>query len=41
MSAAPVPIQDGVTGLIEQIDKATREETSGRFMAFDGSQMPW
>jgi norsolorinic acid ketoreductase len=41
MSAAPVPIQDGVNGVIEQIDKATREKTSGKFMTFSGEQMPW
>ncbi|KAK5053914.1 hypothetical protein LTR84_001876 [Exophiala bonariae] len=41
MSAAPVPIQEGVNGVIEQIDKATREKTSGKFMTFSGEQMPW
>jgi norsolorinic acid ketoreductase len=41
MSAAPVPIQEGVNGMIEQIDKATREHTSGKFMAYNGEQVPW
>ncbi|KAK5087541.1 hypothetical protein LTR70_006966 [Exophiala xenobiotica] len=41
MATAPVAIQDGVAGLIEQIDKATRQETSGKFMAYNGEQIPW
>jgi len=41
MAAAPVAIQDGVAGLIEQIDKATRQETSGKFMTYNGEQIPW
>jgi norsolorinic acid ketoreductase len=41
MVAAPVPVQDGINGMITQIDKATREETSGKFMSFDGSEIPW
>ncbi|KIW24370.1 uncharacterized protein PV07_10088 [Cladophialophora immunda] len=41
MAAAPVPIQDGVNGMIEQIDKATREEFSGKFLSFNGEEIPW
>ncbi len=41
MGMAPLTIEDGVTGLVEQIDKATREETSGKFMTYNGDQLPW
>lgn len=41
MSAAPVPIQEGVSGVVSQIDQATRETTSGKFMTFGGEQLPW
>jgi norsolorinic acid ketoreductase len=36
----PVTIEQCVTGLSKQIDGATRE-TSGRFWAFDGEEIPW
>ena len=41
MTAAPVAIEDGVNGLMDQIDKATRQETSGKFMTYSGDQIPW
>ncbi|KEF55961.1 uncharacterized protein A1O9_07541 [Exophiala aquamarina CBS 119918] len=41
MTTAPVPIQDGVNGVIDQIDRATREDTSGQFMAYNGEKVPW
>ncbi|KAK7892598.1 hypothetical protein LTR67_007695 [Exophiala xenobiotica] len=40
-ATAPVTVSDGVKGLIEQIDRATRQETSGKFMAYDGEELPW
>jgi norsolorinic acid ketoreductase len=36
----PVTIEASVTGLAKQIDGATRE-TSGRFWAYDGEEIPW
>jgi norsolorinic acid ketoreductase len=36
----PVTIEACVTGLAKQMDKATRE-TSGRFWAYDGEEIPW
>lgn len=41
MNSAPLAIQDGVNGIIDQIDKATRQQTSGKFMAYNGEQIPW
>ena len=41
MKNAPVPVEDGVNGVFEQIDKATREKTSGRFMNYNGEELPW
>jgi len=41
MNAAPVPIAEGVNGVISQIDGATRENTSGKFMSYNGEQLPW
>jgi norsolorinic acid ketoreductase len=37
---APVTIEQSVTGLAKLIDSATRE-TSGRFWAYDGKEIPW
>ncbi|KAL2074287.1 hypothetical protein VTL71DRAFT_8065 [Oculimacula yallundae] len=43
MEQAPVSVEDGIKGVIDQIDRATRESTSGRFMsAQDGNTaLPW
>lgn len=41
MAAAPVFVEDGVNGMIEQIDKATREGSSGKFLSFNGEEIPW
>ncbi|ETI23156.1 hypothetical protein G647_04953 [Cladophialophora carrionii CBS 160.54] len=41
MAAAPVSVQDGVNGMIERIDRATREGSSGKFLSFNGEEIPW
>ncbi|CZT05530.1 related to ketoreductase [Rhynchosporium agropyri] len=43
MEQAPAPVEDGIKALVDQIDRATRELTSGRFMsAQDGdTALPW
>ncbi|KAI9733425.1 MAG: hypothetical protein M1834_003509 [Cirrosporium novae-zelandiae] len=41
MSEAPVTVQDGVNGVIDKIDNATREKTSGTFVTWDGEQLGW
>ncbi|GAB7335804.1 hypothetical protein MBLNU13_g08084t1 [Cladosporium sp. NU13] len=41
MSQAPVPVEDGVQGILHLIDDATRENTSGRFLGSDGKAVAW
>jgi norsolorinic acid ketoreductase len=41
LSQAPVALQVGVDGIVDKIDKATREKTSGTFMTWDGQQLDW
>lgn len=41
MSEAPVAVEDGVHGIVDVIDKATRENTSGRFLSWDEQELPW
>ena len=41
MTEAPVEVEDGVKGIVSQIDKATREDTSGKFVSFDGAEPSW
>jgi norsolorinic acid ketoreductase len=41
MSSAPISVEDGVQKVIEIIDNATRESTSGRFMSAQGGELPW
>jgi len=41
LNEAPTTIKDCVDGMVDKIDNATREETSGRFISFDGEKYPW
>lgn len=41
MSQAPKPVEHGVHGVLHLIDGATREDTSGRFLGFDGKTIAW
>ncbi|KUJ18560.1 NAD(P)-binding protein [Mollisia scopiformis] len=41
LESALTDVEEGVKGLVGQIDKATREETSGEFVMYDGSVTPW
>ncbi|KAK6004340.1 hypothetical protein QM012_008202 [Aureobasidium pullulans] len=34
-------IDKSIDGMVERIDGATKEETSGKFWSFDGSILPW
>jgi len=36
-----VSVEKGVQGLVEKIDGATREETGGKFVVWDGSEIAW
>jgi hypothetical protein len=38
---ADITLEDSINGLVSVIDKATREETSGNLMNYDGSVLPW
>ncbi|KAG4434720.1 hypothetical protein IFR05_009797 [Cadophora sp. M221] len=38
---ADITLEQSVTGLMSVIDKATREETSGNLMNYDGKVLPW
>ncbi|KAH6972796.1 hypothetical protein BKA56DRAFT_592832 [Ilyonectria sp. MPI-CAGE-AT-0026] len=41
LQQAPVAVEDGVNGIVNVIDKATREKTSGRFWSWDEQELPW
>jgi norsolorinic acid ketoreductase len=41
LTEAPTTIQESVDGIVDKIDNATREETSGKFISFDGLKYPW
>jgi hypothetical protein len=32
---------DLLTGIGEQIDNSTRKSTAGKFMVYDGTELPW
>lgn len=37
----PMEVEECVDGLLREVDRATKEETSGRFIAWDGKEVPW
>ena len=41
MPEAPTPIAESVDGIVDKIDSATREKTSGTFVSYDGTKYPW
>ncbi len=38
---ADITLEQSVAGLTSVIDKASREETSGKLMNYDGNVLPW
>ncbi|RDL42234.1 putative cytochrome 52A4 [Venustampulla echinocandica] len=38
---ANVTLDESVDGLVGILDKASREETSGKFLSYDGTAIPW
>ena len=40
MEQAPVSVEDGIRGVVDQIDRATRELTSGKFMSAQHGDIP-
>ena len=41
MEQAPVKVEDSVAGLLEKVDGATREKTSGTFQSYDDMKFNW
>lgn len=41
MEQAPLSVEDGVNRIVAQLDKSTREKSSGTFISFDGEAVPW
>jgi len=41
MEQAPLTLDESVTGLMDKIDNATREKSSGTFQSYDGMEIPW
>ena len=41
LEEAPVTLKDCVDGMIDKIDSATREKTSGTYVSFDGKHINW
>ena len=37
----PLEIDESVAGLLKQVDGATKEGTSGKFVGYDGVELPW
>lgn len=37
----PVSVEESVKGMLEIVDGASRERYGGKFMSFDGSEIPW
>ncbi|KAE8140904.1 hypothetical protein BDV38DRAFT_268993 [Aspergillus pseudotamarii] len=41
LKKAPMTISEGVEGIVNQVDKASKTTTSGKFIKHDGEQVPW
>jgi len=41
MTEAPTEIQDSIDGLVSTIDKATRDNSGGKFMSYEGDKPGW
>lgn len=41
LEKAEIEVEVSVSGMIKVIDAATRENTSGKFMNYDGTSKPW
>ncbi|KAH6723066.1 hypothetical protein BKA61DRAFT_638119 [Leptodontidium sp. MPI-SDFR-AT-0119] len=37
----PMSVEEGARGVLAQIDNATKETTSGSFVSYDGTVIPW
>jgi norsolorinic acid ketoreductase len=41
LAEAPTTLETSVDGMVDKIDNATREQTSGKFISYDGNNYPW
>jgi norsolorinic acid ketoreductase len=41
LEKAEVEVDVSISGMIQVIDAANREDTSGKFMYYDGTSKPW
>jgi norsolorinic acid ketoreductase len=41
LEKAEIGVDESVSGMIKVIDAASREDTSGKFMCYDGTSKPW
>ncbi|RSL92519.1 hypothetical protein CEP52_013769 [Fusarium oligoseptatum] len=41
MREAPTTQEQSAAGIFEQVEKSTKAETSGRFITFEGKDIPW
>jgi hypothetical protein len=41
LEKAEIEVEVSVSGMIKVIDAANRENTSGKFMYYDGTSKPW
>ncbi|KAM6529897.1 hypothetical protein FALCPG4_008022 [Fusarium falciforme] len=41
MKEAPTTQEQSAAGIFEQVEKSTKAETSGRFITFEGKDIPW
>jgi norsolorinic acid ketoreductase len=41
LEKAEIGVDVSVSGMIKVIDAANREDTSGKFMYYDGTSKPW
>jgi norsolorinic acid ketoreductase len=41
LKEAPTTLETSVDGMVDKIDTATREHTSGKFISFDEMSYPW
>lgn len=41
VEAPPMALEESVQGVLEQVDAASRATTSGSFVSYDGTVIPW
>jgi norsolorinic acid ketoreductase len=41
LTEAPVTLKASIDGMMSKIDDSTREETSGKYVSFDGEHINW